>query len=47
MHIYLHRLRENGWSIPKYQFTFKPPLEGELTVHEQRYLALNRAAPAL
>lgn len=42
MRIFLHRLREKGWPIPKYQFAFKRPLEGELTVFEQGDDVLNR-----
>lgn len=42
MRVYLLRLRENGWPIPKYQFAFKHLLEGELTAHEQRDEVLNR-----
>lgn len=42
MKVNLHRLRERGWPIPKYQFAFKPTLEGELTLHEERDAVLNR-----
>lgn len=42
MRIFLHRLRDNGWPIPKYQFAFKPPLVGDLVVLEQRDDVLNR-----
>lgn len=42
MQVYLHRLRERGWPIPKYQFAFKRPVAGELTLHEERDDLLNR-----
>lgn len=44
MIVYLHRLRDHGWPIPKYQFAFKEPVEGELTLHEERDSILNRHA---
>ena len=42
MMIFLHRLRERGWPIPKYQFGFKEPVAGELIVVEARDSVLNR-----
>ncbi len=42
MFIYLHRLRERGRSIPKYQFAFKQPVHARLTVHETFDPVLNR-----
>ena len=42
MLIRLHRLRERGWPIPRYQFAFKKTILGELTVHEVRDPVLNR-----
>lgn len=42
MLIRLHRLRERGWPIPRYQFAFKAPELGDLTVHEERDEVLNR-----
>ncbi|GEM_PF-3461527 len=42
MIIRLHRLRNRGWPIPKYQFSFKDSIQGELTVHEERDAVLNR-----
>lgn len=42
MLVRLHRLRDRGWPIPKYQFAFKEALLGDLTVHEERDEILNR-----
>lgn len=42
MIVYLHRLRERGWPIPKYQFAFKDGIEGKLTLREERDTVLNR-----
>jgi hypothetical protein len=42
MVVYLHRLRDHGWPIPKYQFAFKEAVEGELSLHEERDEVLNR-----
>lgn len=42
MIVRLHRLRERGWPIPKYQLAFKPALEGELLVSEERDPVFNR-----
>lgn len=42
MIVFLHRLRERGRPIPKYQFAFKEAIEGVLTVHEERDAVLNR-----
>jgi hypothetical protein len=42
MLIHLHRLRERGWPIPKYQFAFKKSIPGEITVREDRDPILNR-----
>ena len=42
MLVRLHRLRERGWPIPKYQFAFKPPTLGELTLFEVKDDLLNR-----
>ena len=42
MIVRLHRRRDRGWPIPKYQFAFKEPLVGELTIHEARDEVLNR-----
>ena len=42
MLIRLHRLRDRGWPIPKYQFAFKKTILGELTVHELFDPVLNR-----
>lgn len=42
MLVRLHRLRERGWPIPRYQFAFKSAVEGELTLHEERDDLLNR-----
>ena len=42
MLIRLHRLRERGWPIPKYQFAFKEALLGDLTLREERDGVLNR-----
>ncbi len=42
MLIHLHRLRERGRSIPKYQFAFKQPVHARLTVHEVFDQVLNR-----
>ncbi|KXB32529.1 hypothetical protein AT959_02270 [Dechloromonas denitrificans] len=42
MLIRLHRLRERGWPIPRYQFAFKEAQLGDLTVHEERDEVLNR-----
>lgn len=42
MVIFLHRLRQRGWPIPKYQFAFKGTVEGILTLREERDSVLNR-----
>ena len=42
MLVRLHRLRERGWPIPKYQFAFKQARLGELTLTEVRDSVLNR-----
>lgn len=42
MLVRLHRLRERGCPIPKWQFATKRPVHGELTVHEERDDLLNR-----
>jgi len=42
MIVYLHRLRDRGWPIPKYQFAFKMPAEGELTLKEELDPVFNR-----
>lgn len=42
MLVYLHRLRDRGQPIPRYQFAFKPTILGVLTVHETRDAVLNR-----
>lgn len=42
MLVKLHRMRERGWPIPRYQFAFKPTIPGELTVSEVRDEILNR-----
>ena len=42
MLIHLHRLRDLGVPIPKYQFAFKTTVTGILTVHEERDALLNR-----
>lgn len=42
MLIRLHRLRDRGVPIPKYQFAFKAGLAGDLTIHEERDPVLNR-----
>lgn len=42
MIVYLHRLRDHGWPIPKYQMAFKDTVEGTLTLHEERDAVLNR-----
>lgn len=42
MLIHLHRLRDRGQPIPKYQFAFKPTEHGELTLREERDVVLNR-----
>lgn len=44
MIVYVHCLRERGRPIPKYQFAFKVPLEGELTLGEERDSVLNRVS---
>lgn len=42
MLIRLHRLRDHGVPIPRYQFAFKATVAGELVVHEERDALLNR-----
>lgn len=42
MLVYLHRLRDRGWPVPKWQFATKRPIAGELTLHEERDDLLNR-----
>lgn len=42
MIVFLHRLRQRGWPIPKYQFAFKSTVEGILTLREERDNLLNR-----
>lgn len=42
MIVRLHRLRERGWPVPKYQFAFRAPLPGELILFELRDDILNR-----
>jgi hypothetical protein len=42
MIVYLHRLRDRGWPIPKYQLAFKDGVAGNLTLHEERDAVLNR-----
>lgn len=42
MIVYLHRLRDRGWPIPKYQMAFKNTVEGALTLREERDTVLNR-----
>ena len=41
MIVYLHRLRDRGWPIPKYQMAFKNTVEGALTLREERDTVLN------
>lgn len=42
MLIRLHRLRDSGVPIPRYQFAFKATVAGELTIGEERDQVLNR-----
>ena len=42
MRVNLHRMRERGWPVPRYQFAFRQTVAGDLTLHEQRDNVLNR-----
>lgn len=42
MQVFLHRLRARGVPIPKYQFAFKDPVEGELWLREEVDPVFNR-----
>lgn len=42
MLVFLHRLRTRGVPIPKYQFAFKEPVEGELTLRDEIDSVFNR-----
>lgn len=42
MLVFLHRLRTRGVPIPKYQFAFKEPVEGELWLREESDSVFNR-----
>lgn len=42
MRVSVHRLRERGWPIPKYQFAFRHTVAGELTLSEEWDEVLSR-----